>query len=101
MFGLPFLEFDMSTRTTLHETTDNTGYAYDISPSRNIQCAEVVTDSTMEEEALQLDSRAATNNIIMNGDRSYELRICFARNPPKPPPLILGETEVPVVDCAT
>ncbi|KAI8518814.1 hypothetical protein Bbelb_020710 [Branchiostoma belcheri] len=86
----------MSTRTTLHEATDNTRYAYDINLSRNIPCAEVVTDSTMQEEALQLDSWAATNNIIMNGDKSYELRICFARNPPKPPPLILGKTEVPV-----
>ncbi|KAI8482937.1 hypothetical protein Bbelb_393550 [Branchiostoma belcheri] len=42
--------------TTLHETTDNTGYAYDINLSRNIPCAKVVTDSTMQEEALQLDS---------------------------------------------
>ncbi|XP_078681504.1 uncharacterized protein LOC144916285 [Branchiostoma floridae x Branchiostoma belcheri] len=95
------IPFYMSTRTTLHEATDNTRYAYDINLSRNIPCAEVVTDSTMQEEALQLDSWAATNNIIMNGDKSYELRICFARNPPKPPLLILGKTEVPVVCCAT
>ncbi|KAI8483101.1 N-acetylated-alpha-linked acidic dipeptidase 2 [Branchiostoma belcheri] len=31
----------MSTRTTLHETTDNTGYAYDINLSRNIPCAKL------------------------------------------------------------
>ncbi|XP_078685510.1 CUB and sushi domain-containing protein 1-like [Branchiostoma floridae x Branchiostoma belcheri] len=91
----------MSTRTTRHETTDNTGYADDIGLSRTIPCADVVADSSMQEEATQLDSWAASYNMIMNGDKSYELIICFARNPPEPPPLILGGTEVPVVDCAT
>ncbi|KAI8488131.1 hypothetical protein Bbelb_342490 [Branchiostoma belcheri] len=55
----------------------------------------------MQEEATQLDTCANKNNMIMNGDKSYELRLCFSKNPPVPPPLTLGGKEVPVVECAT
>ncbi|KAI8514659.1 hypothetical protein Bbelb_072500 [Branchiostoma belcheri] len=55
----------------------------------------------MQEEATQLDTCANKNNMIMNGDKSYELRLCFSKNPPVPPPLTLGSKEVPVVECAT
>ncbi|XP_035676231.1 uncharacterized protein LOC118415630 [Branchiostoma floridae] len=91
----------MSTRTTKHETTDNTGYADDIGLSRTIPCDAVETDDTMQQEATQLDSWAADKNMIMNGDKSYELRLCFSKHPPEPPPLTLGGKVVPVVDCAT
>ncbi|CAH1233572.1 Hypp796 [Branchiostoma lanceolatum] len=93
----------MSSRTTRYETTDNNGYADDIGLSRTIPCADVEADNTMQEETAHLDSWAAENNMIMNGDKSFELRMCFAKTPPEPPPLILGgkEEEVPVVTCAT
>ena len=35
--------------------------------------------------------------MLLNGEKSVELRICFARNPPQPPPLSLAGKDVPVV----
>ncbi|KAI8499835.1 hypothetical protein Bbelb_221520 [Branchiostoma belcheri] len=91
----------MSSRETVHQTTSNIGYADDIGLSRTFTCDTVESDTTMQEEATQLDTWANKNNMIMNGDKSYELRLCFSKNPPVPPPLTLGGKEVPVVECAT
>ncbi|CAH1233292.1 Hypp671 [Branchiostoma lanceolatum] len=91
----------MSSRTTIHATTTNIGYADDIGLSRCMPCVTAETDDTMQEETAHLDSWATQNNMVMNGDKSYELRICFSRIPPVLPPLILGGKEVPVVTCAT
>ncbi|XP_035663512.1 uncharacterized protein LOC118407196 [Branchiostoma floridae] len=90
----------MSSRTVKHETTTNIGYADDIGLSRCIPCITAESDTTMQEEATHLDSWATQNNMTMNGDKSYELRICFARIPPDLPPLTLGGKEVTVVTCA-
>jgi len=90
----------MSSRTVKHETTTNIGYADDIGLSRCIPCITAESDTTMQEEATHLDSWATQNNMTMNGDKSYELRICFARIPPDLPPLTLGGKEVAVVTCA-
>ncbi|CAH1251249.1 MFHAS1 [Branchiostoma lanceolatum] len=91
----------MSTRTVKHPTTSNIGYADDIGLSRCIPCVTAEQDNTMQDEATHLDSWATQNNMTMNGDKSYELRICFSRVPPDLPPLILGGKEVAVVTCAT
>ncbi|KAI8510003.1 hypothetical protein Bbelb_124310 [Branchiostoma belcheri] len=91
----------MSSRETVHQTTSNIGYGDDIGLSRTFTCDTVESDTTMQEEATQLDTWANKNNMIMNGDKSYELRLSFSKNPPVPPPLTLGGKEVPVVECAT
>ncbi len=51
----------------------------------------------MATEAQQLDKWAASNNMLLNVEKSVELRICFPRNPPQPAPLFLGGKEVLVV----
>ncbi|KAI8522057.1 hypothetical protein Bbelb_018110 [Branchiostoma belcheri] len=83
-----------------YPTTTNIGYADDIGLSRYISCVTAESNNTMQ-EATHLDSWANQNSMIMNGDKSYELKICFSRVPPDIPPLILGGKEVTVVTCST
>ncbi|CAH1245956.1 Hypp7613 [Branchiostoma lanceolatum] len=65
----------MSSRTTKHATTTNIGYAVDIGLSRWIPCITAESDNTMQEEATHLNSWATQNSLVMNGDKSDELRI--------------------------
>lgn len=51
----------------------------------------------MEEEAKQLEEWTTENNMLLNGKKSVELRICFSQNPPQPATLILGGQAVPVL----
>uniref|UniRef100_A0A671NYK5 Reverse transcriptase domain-containing protein n=1 Tax=Sinocyclocheilus anshuiensis TaxID=1608454 RepID=A0A671NYK5_9TELE len=59
---------------------------------------EVIFGDTLDTVyALALETWAQNNNMFLNGNKSVEIRICFAKNSIQPPPLILGGQEVPVV----
>ena len=87
----------MATRDAVFEDTLDVGYADKIGLSRAIPIANIMSDTSMCLEAKRLDEWAAKNKMMLNGKKSVELRICFARDPPQPPPLMLGGQEVPVV----
>ena len=88
----------MATRDAVFEDTLDVGYADDIGLSRAVPISDIMSDTSMRLEAQRLDEWAAKNKMALNGKKSVELRICFARNPPQPPPLMLGGQEVPVVE---
>ena len=88
----------MATRDAVFEDTLDVGYADDIGLSRAVPICDIKTDTSMRLEAQRLDEWAAKNNMMLNGKKSVELRICFARDPPQPPPLVLGGQVVPVVE---
>lgn len=87
----------MSSRSVLFDDTLDIGYADDIGLSRAIRLSDIGNDTSMEREARQLEEWAAANNMLLNGKKSVELRVCFAKDPPQPPPLILDGQVVPVV----
>lgn len=72
----------MATRDAVFEDTLDVGYADDIGLSRAIPICDIKTDTSMRPEAQRLDEWAAKNNMMLNGKKSVELRICFARDPP-------------------
>ncbi|KAJ8358657.1 hypothetical protein SKAU_G00151820 [Synaphobranchus kaupii] len=72
-------------------------YADDVGLSRAIPLTNIHSDTSMQMEAKQLDEWAASNNMVLNGKKSVEMKICFYRNPPQLVPLSLGGQEVPVV----
>ncbi|KAJ8381215.1 hypothetical protein SKAU_G00019930 [Synaphobranchus kaupii] len=87
----------MSTRKTVFDNTLDTGYADDVGLSQAIPLTNIHSDRSMEMEAKQLDEWAASSNMLLNGKKSVEMRICFSRNPPQLAPLFLGGQEVPIV----
>lgn len=90
----------MLTRETLFMDTLDIGYADDIGLSWAIPLNKVISDKTMALEAEQLDKWAKENSMQLKsefGDKSVELRICFAKYLSQPAPLVLGGEEVPVV----
>lgn len=87
----------MATRDTVFEDTLDVGYADDIGLSRAIPISRLMSDTSMCQEAQRLNEWANKSKMILNGKKSVELRICFARDPPQPPPLMLGGQEVPVM----
>ncbi|KAL7371511.1 hypothetical protein ABVT39_000119 [Epinephelus coioides] len=88
----------MATRDAVFKDTLNVEYANDIGLSRAIPLSNIMTDTSKHQEAQMLNDWAENHKMLLNGQESVELRICFARNPPQPPPLMLGGQEVPVVD---
>ncbi|KAJ8353276.1 hypothetical protein SKAU_G00208430 [Synaphobranchus kaupii] len=87
----------MSTRKTVFDNTLDTGYADDVGLSWAIPLTNIHSDRSMEMEAKQLDEWAASSNMLLNGKKSVEMRICFSRNLPQLVPLFLGGQEVPIV----
>ncbi len=87
----------LSTREVIFDDTLDTVYADDIGISRAVQLKDIETDKKMEMEAHALETWAQNNNMLLNGNKSVEIRICFAKHSIQPPPLILGGQEVPVV----
>ncbi|KAI8485491.1 male genitalia morphogenesis [Branchiostoma belcheri] len=83
-----------------YNDTLDVGYADDVGLSRSIPCRSCGVDNTMSAEALQLDTWAGQNDMILNGKKSQQLQICFSRNIPVPPPLSLGGELVPVTTTA-
>ncbi|KAI8479510.1 hypothetical protein Bbelb_427710 [Branchiostoma belcheri] len=90
----------MSSRSTVYNDTLDVGYADDVGMSRSIPCRSCGVDNTMSAEALQLDTWAGQNDMLLNGKKSHQLQICFSRNTPVPPPLSLGGELVPVTTTA-
>ncbi|CAH1247347.1 NPC1 [Branchiostoma lanceolatum] len=89
-----FLLF-MSTRDVVYSDTLDVGYADDVGLSRSISLGKDRVDNRMSEEALQLDSWAECNDMLLNGKKSQSLLICFSRNIPLLPSLSLGGEPVP------
>ncbi|KAI8515792.1 hypothetical protein Bbelb_066050 [Branchiostoma belcheri] len=94
-----FLLF-MSTRDAVYSDTLDVGYADDVGLSRSISLGKDGVDNSMREEALQLDSWAKCNDMLLNGKKSQCLLICFSRNIPLLPPLFLGGESVPFTSVA-
>ncbi|XP_035664579.1 uncharacterized protein LOC118408068 [Branchiostoma floridae] len=63
-----FLLF-MSTRDVVHSDTLDVGYADDVGLSRSISLEKDRVDNSMREEALQLDSWAECNDMLLNGKK--------------------------------
>ncbi len=87
----------MSTGEVIFGDTLDTVYADDIGISRAIKLKDIETDKKMEMEALALETWAQNNNMLLNGNKSVEIRICLAKNSIQPSPLILGGQEVHVM----
>ncbi|XP_066263238.1 uncharacterized protein [Branchiostoma lanceolatum] len=64
-----FLLF-MSTRDVVYSDTLDVGYADDVGLSRSISLGKDRVDNRMREEALQLDSWAECNDMLLNGKKS-------------------------------
>ncbi|XP_019625504.1 PREDICTED: uncharacterized protein LOC109470861 [Branchiostoma belcheri] len=94
-----FLLF-MSSREVVHSDTIDVGYADDVSLSRSVSLKNAGSDTTMTEEASQLDTWADRNEMLLNGKKSQAMLICFSRNIPVLPPLSLGGEPVPVTNVA-
>ncbi|KAI8498246.1 hypothetical protein Bbelb_241900 [Branchiostoma belcheri] len=90
----------MSTRDAVYSDTLDVGYADDVGLSRSISLGKDGVDNSMREEALQLDSWAKCNDMLLNGKKSQCLLICFSRNIPLLPPLFLGGESVPFTSVA-
>uniref|UniRef100_A0A8C7G191 Reverse transcriptase domain-containing protein n=1 Tax=Oncorhynchus kisutch TaxID=8019 RepID=A0A8C7G191_ONCKI len=86
----------MSTQNVFYSDTLDIGYADDVGLSRAIPLTIIKEDTSMDLEAKQLEEWATSNNMLLNGKKPLEIRICFFRHYAQPAPLILGGQEVPV-----